>query len=132
MCPQGYTFYRTSVFTTCLKYVSTEVNYKEAVSSCKQDGGDLIRIDSQEKFDIFKNHAGQYASSTAIEVWVQGEKINGQWKFHDGTLIPDFCPFVETNAPGEVHIRSSSDLDYKCVDMLESRLFHYMCEIQHY
>jgi hypothetical protein len=57
-CPKGYTPYPIISLFICLKYVALNTKYPDAVNDCNADDGDLIRIDSQEKFDIFRTHLG--------------------------------------------------------------------------
>lgn len=68
------------------------------------------------------------ANNTLIEVWVQGEKIEGQWKFDDGTPIPNFCPITTGTNPGEIRIRARGSTSFVCWDNLNIALFHYSCE----
>lgn len=56
------------------------------------------------------------ANNTLIEVWVQGEKVEGQWQFDDGTPIPDVCPTVMSNEQGKVHIQALGSTSLTCVD----------------
>lgn len=68
------------------------------------------------------------ANNTLIEVWVQGEKIEGQWKFDDGTPIPNFCPIFPGTNPEEIRIRARGSTSFVCWDNLNIALFHYSCE----
>lgn len=68
------------------------------------------------------------ANNTLIEVWVQGEKVEGQWQFDDGTPIPDVCPTVMSNEQVEVHIRAWGSTSLTCVDAPNSKLYHYSCK----
>lgn len=43
----------------CLKYVGVDVTYPSAVANCEAERSSVIKIDSQEKFDIFKNYVGK-------------------------------------------------------------------------
>ncbi|XP_048751416.1 uncharacterized protein LOC125663154 [Ostrea edulis] len=125
-CPQGYTTHQYTYFKICLKYVSVYVKYPDAVNHCNADGGDLIRIDSQQKFDIFKTHLGPFVHA----VWVQGKKEGTVWKFHDGTPIPNpyYCHLSLSNSQSEIYIRYNSVAN-ACVDASLSHMYHYMCEI---
>lgn len=42
----------------CLKYVGVDVTYPSAVANCEAERSSVIKIDSQEKFDIFKDYVG--------------------------------------------------------------------------
>ena len=55
LCKDGYVTYNYTDFQICLKYVPDSVRYSQAKVYCEADGGDLIRIDSTLKYDIFKN-----------------------------------------------------------------------------
>lgn len=68
------------------------------------------------------------ANSTLLQIWVQGEKVGGQWRFDDGFPIPYFCPIRMSNGPNEVHLRALGTISFTCADALNSNLYHYLCE----
>lgn len=53
-CPTGYIGVNSSTVRTCLRLELMTKQYDEAATSCQSDGGDLIRIDSAEKYAIFQ------------------------------------------------------------------------------
>uniref|UniRef100_K1R1M3 Uncharacterized protein n=1 Tax=Magallana gigas TaxID=29159 RepID=K1R1M3_MAGGI len=105
-CAEGYANYKLMSDEICLKYFPVPVTYSTAQSNCQAEGADLIKIDSQEKYDIFNDFHVPIANNAVIKLWVQGEKVGGQWLFDDGTLMPGFCPISMSNNPGEVHLRA--------------------------
>ncbi|XP_061190698.1 uncharacterized protein LOC133198680 [Saccostrea echinata] len=127
-CPAGYSVFQYLDSEICVKYVNKGTTYPEAVISCKTDGGDLIRIDSEKKYDIFKRFSAPYATVDPIEVWVQGEKLNGEWRFHDLTPMPTICPLSESNHTVEIHLRAMSIYNFSCVDSYPGAKYHYVCE----
>uniref|UniRef100_K1PDA1 Uncharacterized protein n=1 Tax=Magallana gigas TaxID=29159 RepID=K1PDA1_MAGGI len=88
-CANGYATYYLMPYQICLKYFPGPVSYSTAQANCRAQDADLIKIDSQEKYDIFKDYHVRMARNDEIEVWVQGELVGGQWQFDDGTPIPD-------------------------------------------
>lgn len=58
-CPQSYTEFTYGHLDICLRFVSDLMKYPMATSVCEQDGGDLIKLDSQRKFDIFQDFVGK-------------------------------------------------------------------------
>ena len=54
LCKDGYVTYDDNDFQICLKYVPDPVRYTQARAHCEEEGGDLIRIDTTLKYDIFK------------------------------------------------------------------------------
>lgn len=70
------------------------------------------------------------ADGALLEVWIQGEKTDGQWRFDDGTLIPHVCPLVTENKPAEIHLRARGRTGFDCRDAEENVLYHYTCEYQ--
>jgi hypothetical protein len=58
-CRVGYNAHQYTNSMICLKYVTMDTTYPDAVNSCRGDGGDLIRIESKQKFDIFKAYFGR-------------------------------------------------------------------------
>lgn len=53
-CPIGYTDVNSSTVRTCLRLELMTKQYNDAAMSCQSEGGDLIRIDSAEKYAIFQ------------------------------------------------------------------------------
>ncbi|XP_052695678.1 uncharacterized protein LOC128174083 [Crassostrea angulata] len=127
-CADGYATYYLMPYQICLKYFPVPVSYSTAQANCQAEGTNLIKIDSQEKYDIFKDYHVPIANNSIIHVWVQGEKVGGQWQFDDGTLIPGFCPIRMSNKPGEVHLRAEGSTSFKCTDFHNGGPFHYSCE----
>lgn len=127
-CADGYATYSLMSYQICLKYFPVPVTYSTAQANCQAEGGDLIKIDSQEKYDIFKDCHVPIANNTILQVWVQGEKVGGQWQFDDGTPIPDFCPISLSNRPEEIHLRARGTTSFVCLDDAYFHQRHYSCE----
>ena len=53
-CKDGYVTYNYTDFQICLKYVPDSVRYTQARAHCEEEGGDLIKMDTTLKYDIFK------------------------------------------------------------------------------
>lgn len=68
------------------------------------------------------------ANNTDIQVWIQGERVGGQWQFDDGSPVPDFCPIQTFDSPNEVHLRARGSTDFFCPDSSNNNLFNYSCE----
>lgn len=64
-CANGYTSYEVMSYQICLKYFPVSVTYDSARALCQTDGADLIKIDSQEKFDVFKDYHGMLHVNTS-------------------------------------------------------------------
>lgn len=60
-CANGYLNYDLSDSQICVKYFPIEVSYSSARANCQAEGGDLIKIDSPEKFDMFKEYHGMFS-----------------------------------------------------------------------
>ncbi|XP_048750767.2 uncharacterized protein LOC125662565 [Ostrea edulis] len=127
-CPDGYTTYQYKYFKICLKYVAMDTKYPDAVNFCNADGGDLIRIDSQQKYDLFRAHLAPYAAINVVQVWIQGVEHGTEWKFHDGTSFPNLCSISQSNNVNEIHLRYKTPND-ACIDAPPSDRYHYMCEV---
>ncbi|XP_062587783.1 uncharacterized protein LOC134249445 [Saccostrea cucullata] len=131
-CPSGYTTIMNTFYEICVKYVPTPTMYDDAVSRCNEDGGDLFKIDSEKKYEIFKELLGPFTATNEIQIWVQGVEENNQWKFHDGTPIPNICPIRESNNANEIHLRSHSGYNFDCIDDPPSNKHDYICEIDRF
>lgn len=57
-CGDIYATYDLFSFQTCLKFTGVNVTYPSAVANCQAERSSVIKIDSQEKFDIFKHYVG--------------------------------------------------------------------------
>lgn len=57
-CGDNFATFDLFSFQTCLKYVGINVTYPSAVANCQAERSSVIKIDSQEKFDIFKDYVG--------------------------------------------------------------------------
>ncbi|XP_062569130.1 uncharacterized protein LOC134231215 [Saccostrea cucullata] len=127
-CPTGYVVYHHTYIDICLLYVPIKAKYTIASSHCKQNGGDLIKIDTLEKYDFFKYYLGQYTGNGQFQVLVQEiEENNTQWRFHDGTLMPGHCLASLSGLEGKIHMRAMSSLDFKCQDAYPTDKYHFMC-----
>ena len=58
-CQDGYAAYIAPEFQVWLKLVPVSSDYTKAKEHCEAEGGDLIRIDSTLKYDIFKQMLGK-------------------------------------------------------------------------
>ncbi|XP_048751426.2 uncharacterized protein LOC125663163 [Ostrea edulis] len=129
-CPSHYKEHKRDDVTICLGYSDSSMVYHAVTSSCQTEGGDLIKVDSLDKFNILKEFLKDTADLTTAEVWVQGEEVNGVWQFHDGTPFVDhFCPLFETNNKGENHMRLIPRHSFSCHDMPASRSYNFVCEV---
>ncbi|XP_063399715.1 uncharacterized protein LOC134684358 [Mytilus trossulus] len=98
----------------CMKYYVRQLSYEPASTVCRQDGGELFRIDSYRK-QLAMEHILSSVLSVTDDVIVQGTKDSqDRWLFDDGTPMtyfnwnsPDGQP---NNGPTEryIHIKSSN------------------------
>lgn len=72
------------------------------------------------------------ANNSEIQVWVQGEKIGGQWLFDDGSPIPGFCRISASNGSPEIHLRAKGTKTFICADNWYGAIHHYSCEYHRY
>ncbi|XP_052693547.1 uncharacterized protein LOC128171798 [Crassostrea angulata] len=128
-CADGYATYYLMPYQICLKYFPVPVSYSTAKANCHDERANLIKIDSQEKYNIFEDYHVPIANNSVIQVWVQGEKVRGQWQFDDGTPIPEYCPIDMSNKTGDqVHLRAKSSSPFEYSDAENARLCNYSCE----
>lgn len=59
-CDIGYATYYLMPNQICLKYFPVSVSYSTAQTNCQAKGANLIKIDSQQKYDIFKDYHGMF------------------------------------------------------------------------
>ncbi|XP_041351899.1 lithostathine-1-like [Gigantopelta aegis] len=59
------------------------------MAACQNDGGFLIRIDSQKKNDYVAQLYQENVMSTSSELWIDGDNSDNEdeWRFTDGTLM---------------------------------------------
>ncbi|XP_061190503.1 type-2 ice-structuring protein-like [Saccostrea echinata] len=128
-CPRGYSVYIPLDITRCLRYEKTPAQYADAANACHLEGGDIIKIDSAEKFSIFKEFLVLTANISNAEVWIQGMKVSGIWRFHDGTPFIHYCPLVASNGSIETRLRSLTKDGFKCYDNVPEAQYNYVCEL---
>ncbi|XP_062603875.1 uncharacterized protein LOC134265673 [Saccostrea cucullata] len=118
-CFANYTFYDTEDFSICLKYYSEFRTYEKARQNCQDEGGDLVKIDSKRKYEIYKMYLEPFRAFGEFITWVQAVLESGTWKFHDGTSIPmeGVCEIQNSNNPGENNMRTKSKNGFICSDM---------------
>jgi hypothetical protein len=54
-CPLEYKEYRRDDVIICLRYSDKRKSYYDAKSMCNTEGGDLMKADSANKFNILKD-----------------------------------------------------------------------------
>lgn len=60
------------------------------------------------------------------DIWIQGMKHLHKWKYHDGTLMDQYCPPDLSNGLGEYYMRFRT-YTFQCADYDSSPL-SYVCE----
>lgn len=60
------------------------------------------------------------------DIWIQGMKHLHKWKYHDGTLMDQYCPLDLSNGLGEHYMRFRT-YAFQCADYDSSPL-SYVCE----
>ncbi|XP_062599529.1 uncharacterized protein LOC134261067, partial [Saccostrea cucullata] len=128
-CPRGYSVYMPLDITRCMRYEETPAQYDDAAKACQLEGADIIKLDSAQKFKIFKEFLVLTANISRAEVWIQGRKVNGEWRFHDGAPFIHFCPLVASNGSIETRLRSMTKDDFKCYDNVPEAQYNYVCEL---
>jgi hypothetical protein len=79
-CPVGY---HTTSKGFCLKLYTEAKNYMDAVAVCKRDGGYLVNIDSDQKYESVK--AMLLANGITTQTYIDGRCINNKWNFSYGS-----------------------------------------------
>ncbi|XP_052694764.1 uncharacterized protein LOC128173079 [Crassostrea angulata] len=127
-CPLSYSEYTYGYLNICLRFVSNLTTYPMASSVCQQDGGDLVRLDSQRKFDIFQEFVANSTNAT-VAVWVQGIWDNSTWFYHDGTPLEFTCMLGESNDTSEARMVAKSGNHSGCFGAQYGMLNMFVCEI---
>ncbi|XP_060586578.1 uncharacterized protein LOC132742248 [Ruditapes philippinarum] len=78
-CPLSYDM-TTNGF--CLKLYKDTKSNSEAEAVCKSDGGYLVNIDSDQKYDNVKSIL--MANNITSQIHIDGSRANSQWKFSYG------------------------------------------------
>ena len=61
-------------------------------------------------------------------MWIQAVLVNQEWRFHDGSVVPEVCPRMVSGNAGEDYLRARSADDFKCHDMSAGGKYLYICE----
>lgn len=68
----------------CLKLIKLTKSYDEAERLCEQEGGSVIRIDSQGKYDDAMDMLVDYSS----RIFIGGKRHNSDWDYLPSDFIP--------------------------------------------
>jgi hypothetical protein len=79
-CPVSY---HTTAKGFCLKLSVNIKTYSDAEAVCKNDGGYLVNIDSDKKYESVK--AILIANDMKENLHINGKRINWQWRFSYGS-----------------------------------------------
>jgi hypothetical protein len=79
-CPVSY---HTTAKGFCLKLYTNQKTNPDAEAVCKSDGGYLVNIDSDQKYESVK--ALLIANDFKEDIHIDGKRINSQWKFSYGS-----------------------------------------------
>jgi hypothetical protein len=79
-CPVSY---NTTAKGYCLKLYLNKKTNPAAEAVCKSDGGYLVNIDSDQRYESVK--AMMIANGMKDDIQIDGKRINSQWKFSYGS-----------------------------------------------
>ncbi|XP_060567361.1 C-type lectin lectoxin-Lio1-like [Ruditapes philippinarum] len=123
-CPSDY---KTTSNGFCIKLYTIAKFHSEAENYCKLDGGHLVHINSQAKYDAIVEM--DFPNNVANYIHIGGQRIGNSsfWRFNDGTRITFF-----RWAPSEPHVEPCLYLEKTSKTMHDSscpQKFHFLCEI---
>ncbi|XP_061180417.1 macrophage mannose receptor 1-like [Saccostrea echinata] len=131
-CIENYKLFFNGSEVACLRYEITTVNYSSALSDCRSEGGDLIKINSQSKNEFILKYIEFYGDLT-LDVWLQGKLFNTSciWVFEDDTEITfNFWnnrePKCDLDQPRK---RARADRGFQWFDKVSSAAYPYLCEM---
>ncbi|XP_061179565.1 uncharacterized protein LOC133188201 [Saccostrea echinata] len=131
-CIENYKMFFIGSEVACLQYKLNTLTYDAALSSCRSDGGDLIKINSQSKNELFIKFIELYGDSSQ-DVWLQSRLYNSNciWVFEDNTKITfnfwnGSVPKCDLTQP---HIRARADRGFLWFDRISTDPFAYVCEM---
>lgn len=82
-------------------------------------------------FNLGSLYSVPIANGSRIDVWIQGTKVDNEWFFHDGSMMPtDFnaiCPQTLSDV-NETHLRAQGSGTFKCLDMFPTEWYSFICE----
>ncbi|VDI46871.1 Hypothetical predicted protein [Mytilus galloprovincialis] len=116
----------------CVKYYVDGLEYQPARTFCRQNGGELFRIDSSSKQTRLGTILTQYPQISQ-GFTIQGRKDNaGNWLFDDGTRMPYFNWNTDDDQPNnstiERYIYINSMYNWKWHD-IGPDVRPFLCEI---
>ena len=88
-CPTRYTVYDGF----CLKLYMETKNFSDADAVCRDDGGYLVNIDSDEKYDVIKSILTENSESVT-STHIDGSLVDSRWKFHMALKRDIFIGFL--------------------------------------
>ncbi|GFS07367.1 C-type lectin [Elysia marginata] len=87
-CPHKDGYILNRKFSLCYRHVTSELTWGSALLSCKNEGGHLLWLKSQEMADHIKHFLHSSSERRGRHVSIGTHMTNGQdWTFTDGTKV---------------------------------------------
>jgi hypothetical protein len=130
-CPVSY---HTTTKGFCLKLYMDKKSYSDAEAVCKSDGGFLVNIDSDQKYDDIK--AMLIANNITVHIFIDGMLVNSKWNFSYGSMSGYFhwYPGYPRSTTDRVCLafsgnRSDARIRFRTFNSPCSVAFNFVCEI---
>ncbi|CAC5388380.1 CHODL [Mytilus coruscus] len=134
-CPEAIGYVFSKAFNSCYKVhlYNTTLVYSDYSQLCESEGGELMKIGSQEKQKHIVNHLGQLDISDWI--FFQGMHLLSEtpWRYNDGSVISYF-----NWHPTQPDPTAQKPLEYLCMKQFYQYQWHdcwgtmkgaFICEI---
>ena len=133
-CPRSYQITGKGF---CFKLYLEKKNHSDAQAVCRKDGGYLVNIDSDQKYDSVKEML--LANKVTSEIYIDGKYVNSRWTFSHGSTTGYFHWYrsYPQSIPSYVYLgltgnRSDVAERFRTFNEKGSGRYSFICEIPLY
>jgi len=87
-CPKNF----KTLSTGCYRFEVSPVTWKEAKAKCSKWGANMAIVESEKEREAI-TYLTQELINKKERFWLNGKKVGGQWKTHQGTRLPEYAPW---------------------------------------
>ncbi|CAG2255844.1 CD206 [Mytilus edulis] len=89
-CPSEFGYILIPEICFCIKWYDNIVYHSQSKEFCRNDGAQLVRINSFIKQLYVNDYLNQVEPYPVSAKFIQGELVNGKWLYDDGTEMTYF------------------------------------------
>lgn len=134
VCPSYLGYTRVPNISLCYKITSQSAEWQDGRDVCRNEGGDLIKLNTEAKEEFIQNQLTMMGISTSYYVGGNDIDVDTTWRWSDGTLLSDgyenWFDQEPSNNLGEHCLILPHYFDYQWNDADCDLFIQYICEIK--